>query len=160
MSLCSIPTATTSGYNLSNTAPKELFPQLGQGIYCGVYYPGSTKKVEDTVPSLTPTLRAEVVIQNDTNYISSLTQAPQNVLRMTGQNGVSYIQGSNIGFALPYNGNVGVRVLPSTGTINVANIGFVSSLSLTTAGSAGGTGTVNMTQLVSSIKGYGWANVS
>lgn len=116
--------------------------------------PGSTQKVVSSIAQYcAPTIGAEVVIQNDQNYISSLTQAPQNVLRLTGSFGTSYIQGSNIGFSMPYSGTVGVRILPSTNQINVPNIKFLSSMGVATYN-------INMNQLASTIQGYGWANVS
>lgn len=161
MSLCSIPTAITSGYSLSNTSPTLVSPQIGQGMYMGIYYPGSTKTVNSVVGSNVnnQALGGELVIQNDTNYISSLSAQPQNVLRLAGQGGVGFIQGSNIGFSLPYSGSVGVRILPSTNQINVNNLAYVSTINPIGAGGVGLAGSINMTQLASSIKGYGWADV-
>ena len=59
--------------------------------------------------------------------------------------------------ALPSGG--GVRILPSTNQINVQNLVFVSTISPLASGGTGTAGTINMTQLVSSISGYGWAQV-
>lgn len=160
MSCCSFPTAATAGYNLSNTKPKEVFPQIGQGLYIGINYPGSSRSVASNVGQMQPALGSELVMQNDTNAISSLVQQPQNVFRLTGQGGVSFIQGSNIGFSLPYSGSVGVRILPSTNQINVNNISFVSTINAVGTGGTGVAGAINMTQLTSTIRGYGWADVS
>jgi len=156
MSACGFNTITNA---TTNAAKNVLSPQFGQGIYCGIYYPGSTTPVPSFVGSPQPAVGAEVIIQNDQNFISSLVQQPQNVLRLTGQGGVSYIQGSNIAFGLPYSANVNIRILPSTNQINVQNLAFVSTISPLAAGGVGLAGTINMTQLTSTIQGYGWADV-
>lgn len=59
--------------------------------------------------------------------------------------------------ALPAGG--AVRILPSTNQINVQNLVFVSTISPLGVGGSGIEGTINMTELCSSIKGYGWATV-
>jgi hypothetical protein len=56
-------------------------------------------------------------------------------------------------------GGGGVRILPSTNQINVQNLNFVSTISPIGTGGVGSAGTINMTELASSIKGYGWAQV-
>ena len=67
MSLCSFTTAT-SGANAGNN---QISPQFGQGIYTGIYYPGSAQKVISSIGHFaSPTLACEHVIQNDTNFIS------------------------------------------------------------------------------------------
>lgn len=159
MSCCSFPTAATAGYNLTTAKPREMFPQLGQGAYLGINYPGSAASVASNVGQFAPALGGELVIQNDNNAISSFAQQPQNVLRLTGAGGASYIQGTNIRFSLPYSGVAGVAILPSTSQINVQNLVYVSTISPLGVGGTGLAGTINMTQLASSIKGYGWADV-
>lgn len=146
------------------SAQSSAYPQIGQGIYVGKV-PGSS----NAPPYIDATsgysgagavaTQAGLTIQTDSGFISTLGAQPQNVLRITGASGVGYIQGTNIGFAVPYSGAAGVRILPSTNQINVNNISFVSTLGALNTGGSGLVGTVNMTQLVSSIKGYGWAQV-
>ena len=115
MSCASFTTATNGAQANKN----QISPQLGQGIYAGIYYPGSTQKVVSTIGSFLPNLGAEVVIQNDTNYISSLTQAPKNVLRLTGANGNSYIQSKqNLYFSKPYSGVGMVTIDCSNGKVD------------------------------------------
>jgi len=154
-----IPTAAAS-------RTLAFYPQLGQGTYLGKvpgssnYFPYVNKGYSgnDYVAS-----QSGFIMQTDgnlpTSYISSISAAPQNVLRVTAANGVGYIQGSNIGFAMPFSGNVGVRVLPSTNQINVNNLVYVSTISPIGTGLVGTAGTINMTQLTSTIQGYGWAQV-
>jgi hypothetical protein len=68
------------------------------------------------------------------------------------------IQTNNALFVSP-NGGTGVRILPSTNTINVQNLNFVSTLNAISTGGVGLAGAINMTELTSSIKGYNWATV-
>ena len=91
--------------------------------------------------------------------VSTLISQPNNVMRLTGQSGIGYIQGSNIAFTMPYSGNLGIRILPSTNQINVNNLNFVSTISPLNSNGVGSAGAINMTQLASSIRGYGWADV-
>lgn len=91
--------------------------------------------------------------------VSTLSSQPQNVLRITGAGGVGFIQGSNIAFSMPYSGAAGIRILPSTNAINVNNLNFVSTINAIGVGGTGVAGAINMTELTSSIKGYGWASV-
>jgi hypothetical protein len=102
-----------------------------------------------------------LTIQTDGNtgaYMSTLSLQPQNVLRLTGAFGTGFIQGTDIGFAVPFSGNVGVRVLPSTGQINVNNLAYLSSAKILGPGGVGLAQNINLQQLGSTIQGYGWAN--
>lgn len=136
-----------------------LYPEFGNGIYVG-RNPGGSNLPPGNLPyggADNVATNSGLTIQTDANtngFISTMGAQPQNVLRITGANGVGYIQGTDIGFAVPYSGNVGVRILPSTNTINVNNVNFVSSIQVISAGR------INMQQLVSSIAGYGWANTA
>jgi len=136
-----------------------LYPEFGNGVFVG-RNPGSS----NVAPGSTGYGGAEtnatqgVTIQTDTGFISTIGAQPQNVLRLTGASGVGFIQGTNIGFSVPYSANAGVRILPSTAQINVNNLAFVSSLKVLGAGGTGIDYNVNLNQLGSSIKGYGWAN--
>ena len=137
-----------------------LYPQFGNGIYLG-NNPGSSNPTRAGKPyggADNITVNSGLTIQTDANvpgaYISTMTDQPQNVMRLTTSFGESFIQGNNIAFAVPFSGNAGVRILPSTNQINVNNIRFVSSLQVLSAGN------INMQQLVSTIGGYGWANTA
>ena len=55
--------------------------------------------------------------------------------------------------------NGGVRFLPNQNQINAQNLVFTSTISPISAGGTGTEGTINMIELTSSIKGYGWATV-
>jgi len=119
MSCCSIPTAISG----LTPAKNEVSPQLGQGQYIGVYYPGSDTRVISSIGTMMPGLGSELVIQNDTNFISSLASQPQNVLRFTGANGNSYIQTTqNLYFSKPYSGNASIYMDVSGGSVNTENI--------------------------------------
>jgi len=154
MSLCSQAT---------NVTPyTAAFPQVGQGVYLGKM-PGSSNN--PPYINLSGGIGAGysgadyftsqgVTLQTDTGYISSIVDQPQNVLRLATGGGVGFIQGTDIAFSVPYSGTAGIRILPSTNQINVNKLMFVSSLQVEAAGN------INMTQLVSSIAGYGWANIS
>ena len=149
-----IPTGTAS-------RTQTFYPQLGQGTYLGKvpgssnYFPyqGIGYSGGDRIAS-----SSGLMIQTDgnvaTSYISTLSAQPQNVLRITGASGAGYIQGENIRFSVPFSGAAGVAILPSTGTMNVGNLNFVSTLS-----GGPGTGVVNMLQLISTIAGNNWAQV-
>ena len=139
-----------------------MYPQFGQGTYIGLN-PGSSN-----VPKGYPggygdniATGSGLTIQTDGNtgaYMSTMSAQPQNVLRITGAFGTGFIQGTNIAFSVPYSGTAGVRILPSTNQINVNNLAFVSSMKILSAGGSGIDYNVNLNQLGSSIKGYGWAN--
>ena len=150
MSFCAPGMATP------NTA---LYVPNGKGLYAGGV-PGNISSmmmpVGTTFGAIADTGSVTLGVGG---AVSTLNSQPQNVLRITGANGVGFIQGSNIGFSMPYSGNVGVRILPSTNAINVNNLGFVSTISPIGTGGVGIKGTINMTELTSSIKGYGWATV-
>lgn len=132
-------------------------PQMGQGVYLG-NIPGSS----NTFPYRTngysggeaDAVRFGVTIQTDTGFISSFTNQPNNVFRMITAGGVGYIQGENIRFSAPYSGVAGAAILPKEGVMNIANLNFVSTVS-----AGPGTGTVNMIELISTIKGNNWAQV-
>ena len=114
MSCCSIPTAVSG----LTPAKNEVSPQLGQGQYIGVYYPGSSNAVINSVGQMMPGLGSELVIQNTNGYISSLNTQPQNVLRFTGANGNSYIQATrNLYFTQPYSGSQKLAVDLSNGNV-------------------------------------------
>lgn len=138
------------------------FPQVGQGTYIGKM-PGSSNSPDYISAGYSGGsvigANSGVIIQTDTGFISTLSAQPQNVMRITGAGGVGFIQGTNIGFSVPFSGGVGVRILPSTNQINVNNISFVSTLGAIASSGTGLEGTVNMTQLVSTIRGNGWAQV-
>lgn len=147
--------------NLTTFTP--MYPEFGNGIYVGLN-PGSSNLPPgsrgfgggDSVAT-----QSGLTIQTDGNtgaFISTMSAQPQNVLRLTGAFGTSYIQGTNIAFAVPYSGNAGVRILPSTNQINVNNIAFLSSVKVIGASGVGIDYNVNVNQLGSSIRGYGWAN--
>lgn len=139
-------------------------PQIGQGVYIG-NLPGSSNAAPYVAANAaysgagTFATQAGFTVQTDTGFISTLGAQPQNVLRITGAGGVGYIQGTDIAFAVPYSGTIGVRVLPSTQAINVKNLNFVSSIAVLDPSGTGISGTVNMAQLVSTVKGNGWAQV-
>ena len=133
----------------------------GKGLYCGPP-PGSALSTLVVPATGTPyggvADGAGLTIWSG-GTVSTLTAQPQNVLRLTGAFGTQYIQGSNIAFSLPFSGNAGVRILPSTNQINVNNIVFVSTINALGPSGTGSSGAINMIQLTSTIKGYGWANV-
>lgn len=139
-----------------NTA---LYVPPGKGLYVGPI-PGNIA-AEATPPGTTfgPVADGTGLTIGVGGAVSTLNSQPQNVLRLTGAGGVGFIQGNNIGFAVPFSGNVGVRITPSTFGINVRNVNFVSTISALQAGGSGSAGAINMTDLTSSIKGYGWARV-
>lgn len=122
MSACGLNTIANSA---TKAGANNLNYQLGNGIYIGSRYPGTNSAVVSSINTMMPSLGAELVIQNDTNAISSLSAQPQNVMRFTGAFGSSYIQGSNIVFSVPYSGASHVSIAPSTGTINT--IGMVNA---------------------------------
>ena len=158
MSCCSFPT----NLNGLNPAQSQTAVQTGQGMFIGTYLPGTNTQINSITGNAQQGIPASanaLTIQADTGFISSLTTQPQNVLRLTGAFGTSYIQGSNIAFAMPYSGNAGVRILPSTNQINVNNLVYVSTIAPIGNGGVGTAGQINMTQLASTIKGYGWAQV-
>ena len=131
MSACALNTILNA---TTNAGKNVVSPQIGQGIYIGNYYPGSTSKVISSVNTMMPSLGAEIVIQNDNNPISTLSAQPQNVLRLTGAFGANYIQGSNIVFSVPYSGANHVSIQPSTGTINtIGNVNANSFFSANTS---------------------------
>ena len=154
-----IPTASAS-------RTQAFYPQAGQGTYIGKvpgssnYFPYAGKGYSAATAQVSD---AGLTIQTDGNvagsYISTLGAAPQNVMRLTGAFGTGFIQGSNIAFAMPYSGNASVRILPSTNQINVNNIQYVSTIAPIGTGGVGLAGQINMTQLASTIKGNGWAQV-
>ena len=140
-----------------------LYPQFGNGVYVGKN-PGSS----NTIPvggygGANSVATNAITLQTDTGFVSSIAGVPvnnpTNVLRMYGGGGVGFIQASNIAFTMPYSGNVGVRILPSTNQINVQQLAFVSTINAIGTGGTGVAGAINMTELTSSIKGYGWASV-
>lgn len=139
-----------------------FYPLFGSGVYVG-RNPGTSNF---TPGQLQPygggggvATNSGVTIQTDGSFISSISAQPTNVLRITGDYGVGYIQGSNIAFSMPFSGNAGIRILPSTNQINVNNLVYVSTINPIGNGGVGTAGQINMTQLASSIKGYGWAQV-
>ena len=146
------------GFITENTS--GFVPQ-GKGLYCGPP-PGSALSTLVVPATGTPygglADGAGLTIWSG-GTVSTLSAQPQNVLRLTGAFGTQFIQGSNIAFSLPYSGNAGVRILPSTNQINVNNIVFVSTINSLGPGGTGLSGPVNMIQLTSTIKGYGWADV-
>lgn len=150
MSACGFNTIINSATNASKNMNS---PQIGQGMYIGIKYPGTNTSVASNVNTMMPGLGAEIVIQTDANAISSLSAQPQNVMRFTGQGGVGYIQADNIRFSLPYSGAAGVAILPSTGAVNLTSMNFLSSINSSS-------GNVNWNQLASTVKGYGWATVN
>lgn len=116
MSCCSIPTAISG----LDPAKNLVSPQIGQGQFIGSYMPGTNTPIQTIVGQNMQGVGAlgnAITIQTDTGFISSLSTQPKNVLRLTGAFGNSYIQGSNINFSVPYSGNPGVQILPSTGTL-------------------------------------------
>jgi len=156
MSCCSIPTAISG----LQPAKNQVYPQLGQGLYIGGFMPGTNTPISTITGTSFNGLPTDgSLIIGTGGFVSTLTEQPQNVLRLTGAFGTSFIQGSNIAFAMPFSGTAGVRILPSTNQINVNNIQFVSTIAPIGTGGVGLAGQINMTQLASSIRGYGWAQV-
>jgi len=148
------------------SAQTAASPQVGQGIYVGKM-PGSSNAPPYNAATINAgysgadrvATNSGVIIQTDSGFISSMGSQPQNVLRLTGAGGVGFIQSPNIVFSMPYSASPGIRILPSTNQINVNNLVFVSTISPLSTGGVGSAGTINMTQLTSTIRGYGWAQV-
>lgn len=140
-----------------------LYTPPSKGVYIGNVIPGGVSTINQTGVLGATAVDGSLTINTlpaPGTYLSSLSSQPQSVLRLTGANGTSFIQGSNIAFAMPYSGNAGVRILPSTNQVNVNNIVYVSTIYPIGVGGTGVAGGINMTELTSSIKGYGWATVS
>ena len=138
------------------------YPQFGQGTYIGLN-PGSSNVPKGYSGGYGDNIAtgSGLTIQTDGNAgvaISTMSAQPQNVLRLTGAFGTGFIQGTNIAFSVPFSGNAGVRILPSTNQINVNNLAFLSSVKVIGASGVGIDYNINVNQLGSTIKGYGWAN--
>jgi hypothetical protein len=140
-----------------------LYPEFGNGVFIGRNPGSSNLPPGSTGYGGGDTAATQgVTIQTDANsgvFLSTMSAQPQNVLRLTGQNGVGFIQGTNIRFSLPFSAAAGVAILPGSGTMNVGNLAFVSTLMTSPNGVSPG-GAIDMVQLTSSIQGYGWANVA
>lgn len=140
-----------------------VYPELGQGIYVGLL-PGSSNAPPGGNGYGNPSATgAGVTIQTNGNtgaFMSTIGAQPQNVLRITGAFGTGYIQGTDIVFSVPFSGSPGIRILPSTNQINVTNLAFLSSVKVLGAGGTGIDYNLNVNQLGSTIKGYGWANTA
>ena len=52
-----------------------------------------------------------------------------------------------------------VRILPNTNQLNCQNLVYTSTLNALNTAGTGLAGAINMTELTSTIKGYGWASV-
>lgn len=147
----------TGGLNANNS----FYPLFGNGVYVGnnpgtnTPAPGFTRGYGGGDPLA---VNSGITIQTDTGFISTIGATPQNVLRLTGAGGVGYIQSPNIRFSLPYSGAAGAAILPGSSQMNIANLAFVSTISASPNGVTPG-GQINMVQLTSTVKGYGWAQV-
>jgi hypothetical protein len=139
------------------------YPQFGQGVYVG-RNPGSSN-----IPGGQPggyggggsTATFGVTIQTDSStngFISSMTNTPQNVFRIVGAFGNSYIQGENILFGLPYQGGGPLGVQPGSNQMSIPVLSQLSSLKIVNTSNTGIEYSVNANQLGSTIAGYGWAN--
>ena len=141
------------------SAQTAAHPQVGQGIFVGKM-PGSSNAPPYNDAAVNAgysgadrlTTNAGITIQTDGGFISTMSAQPQNVLRITGASGAGYIQGENIRFSMPFSGAAGAAILPGSGTMNIANLAFVSTI-------ATGVGRINMSQLTSTIVGNNWAQV-
>ena len=121
-----------------------LYPQFGNGIYLG-NNPGSSNPTRAGKPyggADNITVNSGLTIQTDANvpgaYISTMSDQPENVMRLTTSFGDSFIQGKTIGFALPFSGTAGVTILPSTGTLSAT--GVIESQSFVSLNAPNGTG--------------------
>lgn len=136
-----------------------LFTPANKGIYVG-NLPGNISSMMSPVGTVMGNIVDEsgLTIGIPGSTITTLADQPQNILRITAANGAGYIQCPNLRFSLPFSGAAGLAMLPGQSALNVTNLNFVSTMNCSANGLTLA-GQINMVQLTSTIKGYGWADV-
>lgn len=96
---------------------------------------------------------------NDANMSSGANDIPfaiNGVSTITSAGNPCIFNTSNLAFTAP---NGIIRLLPNANQMNCQNLAFTSTINALNTAGTGLAGAINMTDLTSTIKGYGWARV-
>ena len=103
---------------------------------------------------------------NNTTFLTAINDELGSVNPAFSLNAISSINSGNSGMLSVYSPNIQfagsnglVRILPNTNQVNVQNLVYVSTINALDTAGTGLAGAINMTDLTSTIAGYGWARV-